>query len=143
MRGTAFADTINGDITANLLRGGAGADRLAGGEGNDTLRGDGGGDTMTGGAGSDTVTYDTFHFVPHDGNDTIADLELGRDVIDLTSFGFTSRSQILDNTGATAGGQDLIIDFNSINIASRIILLALGGIDLFDLDQSLLLILPA
>ena len=48
LRGSAHADTLTGDGSANKLEGGAG---------NDTLIGRGWGDTLDGGAGNDTASY--------------------------------------------------------------------------------------
>jgi Ca2+-binding RTX toxin-like protein len=52
--GTAFADTLGGDVNANALYGGGGADSISGGDGNDTLAGGSGSDQLYGGAGNDT-----------------------------------------------------------------------------------------
>jgi Ca2+-binding RTX toxin-like protein len=53
--GTAFADSLRGDLTANVLSGGGGADYIDGGDGVDTINGDAGADTLIGGAGDDTI----------------------------------------------------------------------------------------
>ncbi|MGL5011443.1 MAG: tandem-95 repeat protein, partial [Paracoccaceae bacterium] len=66
LAGSAFGDTLDGGLEANLLdgRGGddalsgaAGSDTLLGGDGNDTLTGGAGADTLAGGAGADTADY--------------------------------------------------------------------------------------
>ena len=57
LRGSAYADTLTGDRTANVLDGGAGADTLTGGRGDDTLTGGAGADKLDGGPGSDTASY--------------------------------------------------------------------------------------
>ncbi len=66
LTGSAFGDTLVGNIGQNILRGGAGADTLSssnnndqlfGGNGNDTLNGGAGVDIIDGGAGSDTVSF--------------------------------------------------------------------------------------
>jgi Ca2+-binding RTX toxin-like protein len=53
--GTAFADTLIGDLNANVLSGGGGADYIDGGDGVDTINGDAGADILVGGAGDDTI----------------------------------------------------------------------------------------
>ncbi len=55
--GTAFADTMNGNVGSDSLDGGAGADRLSGLGNNDVLNGGGGNDTIDGGTGLDTASY--------------------------------------------------------------------------------------
>jgi Ca2+-binding RTX toxin-like protein len=64
VRGTAYADVMFGNGSANALDGGAGADQLRGGAGNDTLtggdgddvlRGEADNDVLNGGAGNDTL----------------------------------------------------------------------------------------
>jgi Ca2+-binding RTX toxin-like protein len=55
--GSAYADTLIGDIANNRLEGGAGDDILRGGAGNDWLVGGPGADRLEGGAGNDGVSY--------------------------------------------------------------------------------------
>jgi Ca2+-binding RTX toxin-like protein len=54
--GSAFGDTLDGGLDANLLDGRGGDDALSGAAGNDTLLGGDGKDTLTGGAGADILT---------------------------------------------------------------------------------------
>ncbi|HWW25010.1 MAG TPA: M10 family metallopeptidase C-terminal domain-containing protein, partial [Caulobacter sp.] len=95
--GTALADVLTGDGSANLLYGAAGDDRLVGlgggdlligaegadqldgGDGGDMLSGDQGADTLAGGAGSDV-----FLFLKGDGQDVITDFNTAEDKIDLS-----------------------------------------------------------
>jgi serralysin len=53
--GGSGADTINGNISANVLNGGGGDDTLNGNAGADTLNGAGGNDSLSGGNGDDTL----------------------------------------------------------------------------------------
>jgi hypothetical protein len=76
-------DRLHGEDGADRLSGGAERDLLYGGAGNDTLNGGGGNDFLTGGPGSDL-----FVFAPGSGDDRIRDWEDGRDLIDLTAYGF-------------------------------------------------------
>ncbi|WP_395648374.1 M10 family metallopeptidase C-terminal domain-containing protein [Terricaulis sp.] len=55
LTGSAFNDTITGDLTVNVLSGGGGADTMVGGAGGDTLNGDAGDDTLNGGSGADAL----------------------------------------------------------------------------------------
>ena len=66
IRGSAFADVLGGDNSANLLAGGGGNDILQGFDGADTLAGGGGNDLIQGEAGADTILYSF-----GDGADTI------------------------------------------------------------------------
>ncbi|WP_296425643.1 M10 family metallopeptidase C-terminal domain-containing protein [Yoonia sp.] len=77
-------DFIVGNGSGDILFGGRGDDTLNGGSGSDSLSGGMGQDDLTGGAGSDTFV---FAFVSDSwaGNaDTIADFEIGIDLIDLS-----------------------------------------------------------
>jgi Ca2+-binding RTX toxin-like protein len=55
LAGSAFDDTLIGDVGANRLLGGGGNDLLRGGAGADTLRGDTGDDRLVGGDGDDEI----------------------------------------------------------------------------------------
>ena len=55
--GSALADTLKGDIKANMLAGNGGDDRINGRGGSDVIDGGAGNDTLTGGGGTDTATY--------------------------------------------------------------------------------------
>ena len=72
--GSAFNDTLSGDVGANRLEGGAGNDVLLGLAGADTLVGGAGNDILTGGLDADT-------FVFHAGHDVITDFTDGLDRI--------------------------------------------------------------
>ncbi|CAN7623273.1 M10 family metallopeptidase C-terminal domain-containing protein [Bosea sp. LjRoot9] len=56
--GSAFDDTLSGDVNNNALTGGAGNDTLNGGAGADTLDGGTGADTLVGGIGDDIYVVD-------------------------------------------------------------------------------------
>ncbi|WP_082024820.1 DUF4214 domain-containing protein [Mameliella alba] len=55
IRGSAYSDSLSGDMTDDTLHGDAGADTLDGRDGNDSLTGGAGNDVLTGGAGADTL----------------------------------------------------------------------------------------
>ena len=74
-------DAIYGNGGNDKLVGGKGSDYLDGGSGNDTLIGAAGDDYLIGGSGKDT-----FVFGRNDGNDTIADFEIGRDMVDVRAY---------------------------------------------------------
>lgn len=55
LSGSAFADTLTGDVADNILQGGAGSDALTGEGGNDTLLGQDGSDILNGITGADRL----------------------------------------------------------------------------------------
>jgi Ca2+-binding RTX toxin-like protein len=57
LTGSAFADTLGGDVNANLLSGGDGGDSLNGFGGADTLVGGAGADSLNGAGALDTASY--------------------------------------------------------------------------------------
>lgn len=70
-------DSLNGGSGDDLLKGGSGNDRLHGGRGNDRIIGGSGSNVLIGGAGRNT-------FVVGKGEDTIQDLHLNNDGIELS-----------------------------------------------------------
>ena len=88
-------DTLDGGTGDDLLLGGKGHDLIAGDDGADTLDGDRGNDTLSGGLGQDLLTggrgRDTFVFrsvteSAAGAHDTISDIELRKDRIDLSAI---------------------------------------------------------
>lgn len=80
--GSAYGDTLNGNVLNNVLLGGAGSDILDGFIGNDTLDGGRGSDRLTGGIGNDI-----FQFSDADGGyDVITDFVSRVDKIDLSAI---------------------------------------------------------
>ncbi|PBB85183.1 Ig-like domain-containing protein, partial [Mesorhizobium sp. WSM3876] len=124
--GSAFNDTITGDVSANVLYGGAGADTingnggndtLVGGAGNDIMNGGAGNDLLVGGAGQDTLTggtgADTFKLDHLDIKDLISDYNGAEgDKIDLSSLFETSGGNIADYVHYDAGTKTLSVDVN-------------------------------
>lgn len=100
LSGELNADTLLGGIGDDLLSGGKGTDVLDGGDGNDTLVGGLGTDRLTGGAGADRFVFRN----PLDGAinvDTILDLQVGIDVVELSASIFTAfAGQIGDSISA-------------------------------------------
>lgn len=82
-------DNLMGHDGHDVIAGGAGNDQLGGHGWNDILRGGDGDDTLIGGSGRDALFgdegADTFVLLPHD-TDTVADFELGIDVLDVSRF---------------------------------------------------------
>ena len=122
--GSAFDDTLLGNLQSNVIRGGggsdlvyggAGADQLLGEDGNDALYGGADGDTLSGGAGDDELQGET-------GNDRLFgglgdDLIYGNEDND-TLYGEDGADVLLGGTGAdifayasSSDGGDLIADF--------------------------------
>ncbi|MFN3644694.1 MAG: fasciclin domain-containing protein [Gemmobacter sp.] len=91
-------DTLVGGRGNDLLVGGRGRDELIGGAGRDTLNGGAGDDTLKGGKGADTFVFET-----GTGKDTVFRFQQGRDVIDLSAFGFSGFADIAGaiDVGAT------------------------------------------
>lgn len=136
--GSDHADTLRGDQDANLIvgqegddvllgRGGNdrllgrdGDDTLEGGEGNDRLEGGEGEDVLVGGAGNDRLIgelgADVFVYTLGDGRDRIDDFDPVNDLLDLTSWGLNSFSEldVMDgDNGAEIsfnGSDQLILD---------------------------------
>jgi Ca2+-binding RTX toxin-like protein len=132
VEGTAFGDGLTGSADANQILGGGGADVITGGRGNDTL---------TGGLGPEG---DTFVFTSGDGIDLITDAEIGRDVIDLTAYGFSDFGQVIALCDLSNDGQDILIIFgrSPLSLSGVITLKGLGGLDFGDLDQSIQIFPP-
>ncbi len=82
----------NGDDT---LEGGEGKDRLEGGEGNDVLFGGAGDDRLIGDLGADIFVFEL-----GDGMDRIEDFDPLNDLLDLTSWGLSSFSELDVQDGA-------------------------------------------
>jgi uncharacterized repeat protein (TIGR01451 family) len=74
-----FDDTVSGGAGNDALYGGKGNDAIAGDAGNDVLFGELGDDVLAGGAG-----VDVFVLTPANGLDTIADFQVGTDLVALT-----------------------------------------------------------
>jgi Ca2+-binding RTX toxin-like protein len=147
------ADTINGNVGADILygrngndiiNGGAGADRLFGEAGNDSLRGGAAGDRLTGGGGVDTLVggagIDTLiggpgadRFVLNTagaGNrDNIGDFTHGVDKIQIDNAVFTG----IGANGALAGGR-FWTGANAHDANDRIIYNANTGALFYDAD---------
>ncbi|WP_425039776.1 LamG-like jellyroll fold domain-containing protein [Primorskyibacter sp. S187A] len=107
--GNDGADILRGESGDDELSGGNGDDTLSGSSGNDLLRGGNGADRMIGGSGRDTLEggsgADLFVFTSEtdspqgSARDTIADFEVGVDLIDLSGFAGTF-SFVSSYTGA-------------------------------------------
>ncbi|MGB0129377.1 MAG: type I secretion C-terminal target domain-containing protein, partial [Rhodocyclaceae bacterium] len=90
LMGQAGADTLSARAGNDYLDGGADADTLVGGSGNDVLYGGAGSDSLTGDGANGTVGADVFAWTLNDRgtpgsapNDTVADFNVGNDVLDL------------------------------------------------------------
>ena len=129
--GSDHGDTLHGDQGANLIvgqdgddfllgRGGNdrllgrdGNDALEGGEDDDRLEGGEGDDVLSGGAGNDRLFgdlgADVFVFRLGDGTDRIGDFDPANDLLDFTSWGLNSFSQL----DVRDGGKGAEISFDS------------------------------
>jgi Ca2+-binding RTX toxin-like protein len=83
--------SLLGNKGADYLLGGAGDDRITGGVGSDYLLGEKG--------------ADTFVFGPKSGMDLVADFDAGKDILDLSAYGFSgSVEDFLDAHTGNEGG---------------------------------------
>jgi serralysin len=106
--GSAYADRLSDDDSANVLLGNAGNDTLNGGYGDDTLRGDIGNDTLSGGYdgdvlqggfGNDQFVFDAW-FSSINYVDQIVDFESGgkdKIVLSLVIFGYIPKGELSAN----------------------------------------------
>ena len=113
-------DTINGGSGDDRIGGKGGNDALFGEEGDDNIWGDDGDDLLRGGLGNDTLTgddfsggqgADTFVLAAGEGTDTIADFEVGIDVIGLAE-GLSFEQLTLETQG-----QNTLINFGDETLA--------------------------
>lgn len=102
VRGTAFADVLNGGPGDDDLVGFLGNDVINGGAGNDILNGGGGADTLNGGAGNDTVNG-------FGGNDTII-ASTGNDTIDGGSVKTETNTIDFSKLAITTPGPGVTVD---------------------------------
>ncbi|MEG3843957.1 calcium-binding protein, partial [Microcoleus sp. herbarium14] len=94
--GNRGEDILIGEKGDDSLRGGQGNDILLGGQGNDFLSGDLGDDTLVGDVGSDRFLLST-----NSGIDTIADFEIGKDLLVLGNGLSFSQLAIVQDSGST------------------------------------------
>ncbi|NJS13118.1 MAG: hypothetical protein HC789_23475, partial [Microcoleus sp. CSU_2_2] len=99
------SDTLLGNSGGDVLYAGRGADNLNGGDGNDSLYGGKGDDLLNGGLGNDTLTggkgLDKFLLSTNSGTDTIADFEIGKDLLVLGNGLSFSQLAIAQDSGST------------------------------------------
>lgn len=148
--GHAGDDIVYGNAGNDYLLGAGGADMVFGGTGNDLLRGGRGVDELTGGAGDDELwgggrnradaTQDTFFFDIGSGSDTIADFEVGIDIIAfadeligdtlefLNSLTDTELGAVMDLTvfNGQAGDQVLFTDLTTSDFQDMTLASAAG-----------------
>ena len=94
--GNSGDNRLIGNAGNNLLSGGYGNDRLEGNAGDDTLDGGRGADRMQGGAGADTFQLRKYDIA----GDAILDFS-GAEGDFITIAGFTSKAQLVHETGST------------------------------------------
>jgi len=146
--GGADGDLLLGGPVGEDLRGGAGNDVIlgeapgAGRHGHDTIEGGAGDDLLSGGGGADT-----FVFRPGDGNDTIAQIELGtgapatasaigadftpgHDRIALTGFGYADGAEALSHV-ADSGGHATFSDQGTLIVLHGLSTADLSAADFF------------
>jgi len=118
--GSAYRDSIIGDLNANLLSGGGGNDTVYGGGGADTLAGNTGDDQLEGDAGADLFRYLARQF----GHDVIRDFAAGdkidvaalgvSDLASLTPFMSQVGSDVVITLGYGGGGEQITLKGGSL-----------------------------
>lgn len=125
MQGGAGSDIVLGGEGDDRLFGGPDHDKLKGGAGNDRLLGEAGNDRMWGGSG-----IDTFVFQPDDGSDKVRDFENGLDILDFSSFGFDTKSAVLDLAAQSGADVVFMLPDEATVTLSNFDIAHLGGEDL-------------
>ncbi|NBB14522.1 hypothetical protein GVN21_04005 [Caulobacter sp. SLTY] len=127
--GNALANQITGNSGANILDGAAGNDNINGGLGVDRIIGGTGNDILTGGGGIDTFVVrqeSVYSSLAPQGRvlevDTIADYQIGVDIIDLSAIA----------SGDADGAFNLVSNFDGV--AGRMTLKFAGGTTTLSLD---------
>ncbi|HCP81620.1 MAG TPA: hypothetical protein DIT67_08515, partial [Octadecabacter sp.] len=110
-----FEHILSGSGDNNLV-GSDAANKLDSGSGNDTLSGNSGNDTLIGGVGDDFLTgnsgRDTFNFQTGDGQDTIADFEIG-DTIVINGEKVSGASTLPTGVSTAVGTEGLELHYNT------------------------------
>jgi Ca2+-binding RTX toxin-like protein len=122
-------DGLFGEAGNDQIYGGEGNDYIEGGDGNDVLWGQSGNDQVIAGAGNDFAVLgegddffrmgagdDRLRFDYGNGRDTVADFNLGNDVIDFT-FTDMTRAVLINNAVETSQGVLLELGSGSILLA--------------------------
>ncbi|MCB1451577.1 MAG: hypothetical protein KDJ67_15950, partial [Nitratireductor sp.] len=113
--GTFFTDTLTNIEAVRGAR--VGLTEFSGSAGDETFIARGGINYFYGDAGNDTLnaggTRNLFEFDSGSGQDTINNFVIGRDAIDLSSFGFTGTGSF---NGYSFDGTNTIIDLNGTDI---------------------------
>ena len=98
--GVIAGRTIANGVLIENATGGSGDDELIGNDADNLLVGNAGDDQLTGGSG-----IDTFVFNFGDGFDSIADFELGTDLVDLRGLGLDFSDLVISQNGSTTNVQ--------------------------------------
>ncbi|MEM6310844.1 MAG: hypothetical protein AAF754_12410, partial [Pseudomonadota bacterium] len=119
LRANRGNDTVYGGTGADDIRGGGGHDLILGEAGDDFLVGENGRDTLFGGLGDDILLGggddDVFQFGAGMGFDEARDFTQGDDLLDFTSFGFASFSELASFGSDRSTG--LRLDFGGGDVA--------------------------
>lgn len=110
IRGSQYADNLDGDMSFNWLSGAGGQDILYGEYGDDTLQGGGGQDYLSGGLGADVFVFDTLvgsGFNAVERADIIWDFSAGEgDKIDVSEIDADMTSPYTDQAFTYIGSAD-------------------------------------
>ena len=108
--GSNGRDVLFGGSGNDTLNGSYGNDDLNGGAGNDVLIGGAGDDLLRGGKGIDVFRYDSRAF----GSDTIADLLLGADRVDLRALGIADTATLANYVSQVGSDTVITTAFNGL-----------------------------
>lgn len=121
--GYAGDDLLYGGNGEDYLNGASGDDILFGGADDDLLRGGKGSDEITGGAGNDELwggengvndgTSDTFFFGIGSGSDSIADFEVGVDIVALSDLLVDEEDDVL--SALSDSNEGAVLDLSAFN----------------------------
>lgn len=137
LKGGKGKDYLHGDDGDDVIKGGKGGDYLFGDAGNDELSGGKGADILNGGAGDDVLIgnggKDVFVFAADDGFDLIEGFKNGKDLLDLSAFGFETKAEAKSHFFERGSAKNDVVGFSFEGTEIKIKGLDLGDINGADL----------
>jgi Ca2+-binding RTX toxin-like protein len=113
--GTQYRDILVGSEGRNTINGGQGNDLISAGGDNDVVIGGYGNDVLGGGSGSDTFVFSSAHFFGGNNNgvDVITDFQVGVDVLEFRTSGWSGHVESLNDLSFSQVGNDTVISFGN------------------------------
>lgn len=115
--GDEEGDALYGNRGHDVLNGGQGIDKLYGGSGRDQLNGGKGNDFLFGGSGADVFLFEPTDYF---GRDRVKDWEDGRDLLDLSAFGFADFEAVQGLATDTPNGLRLNLGTDSLGAQMQV-----------------------